>query len=111
MIYTSYFAAYRGNKGVSISNSTPYPMNDRCQELIPSWNLVSAYRNERISWKEYRKQYIKQLKELDVHEVYELLDNKVLLCYEKDDQHCHRSIVREWFNRNGYICRELPKSN
>lgn len=108
MIFTGYFAHYRGSNGVSIANSKP-PVDDcpTYKPLKPDWSLVKAYKSDSISWKEFRRAYIEQLKRLDVHKVYRQLNGKVLLCWEKPDKHCHREIVREWFNRNGYACEEL----
>lgn len=110
MIYLSYFAKYKGSNGVSVSIGTPSWFNgDKCIELAPSWELVKGYKSGRITKKEYRKAYIKQLKALNVHEYYKLLNTRVLLCYEKPEDFCHRHIIREWFVRNGYLCEELDR--
>ena len=29
-----------------------------------------------------------------------------LLCYEKPDDFCHRHLVADWLNKNGYKCEE-----
>lgn len=108
MIFTGYFAHYRGHNGVSVANSKPKAIDcDICNELKPDWRLVESYKNGNITWKEFRKSYIKKLKKLDVNEFYRMLDGKVLLCWENPKHHCHRDILREWFNRNGYVCEEL----
>ena len=31
----------------------------------------------------------------------------ILLCYERPSEFCHRQLVREWFNNNGFKCEEV----
>lgn len=108
MVFTSYFSKYKGAQGVSVANKTPDWANcTTCKELMPPWGLVRSYKDGKISWKEFRKTYIRQLKKLDVNEFYRKLNGKVLLCWEGLDKPCHRHILKEWFNRNGYSCEEL----
>lgn len=114
MIYASYFSNYKGENGVSIAIGTPKWFNgDRCEALMPPWELVNGFKQGRVTRKEYRKAYIKQLKKLDVDFYANLLQNKVVLCWEKLDRFnykkvfCHRQVVCEWFTRNGYECGEL----
>lgn len=108
MIYTSYFANYKGENSVSVSRVTPkWYSGETCIDLAPPWELVEGYKNGTISEKEYRKKYIAKLKKLDVDFYAKLLEGKVLLCYEKSEDFCHRKILRQWFNRNGYLCGEL----
>ena len=56
--------------------------------------LISEDENNRYYVEEYYKQV---LSKLNPQEVYEKLDNSVLLCYEDNDKFCHRHIVAEWF--------------
>ena len=44
---------------------------------------------------------------LDPHEVYKYLDNKILLCYERPEDFCHRHIIANWFKAYGHECKEL----
>lgn len=112
MIFTSYFSKYKGTQGVSVANKTPDWVNcDKCKELMPPWGTVKAYKEGFITWKEFRKTYINHLKKLDVGEFYRRLNGKVLLCWETADKHCHRHILKEWFNRNGYACEELESDS
>ena len=37
------------------------------------------------------------MQKLNPEEVYQKLDNSILLCYESNDQFCHRHIVAAWF--------------
>ncbi len=50
---------------------------------------------------------MKQLDTLNVHEVADDLYGKILLCYEKPENFCHRHILAEWLRKNGYKCEEL----
>jgi uncharacterized protein YeaO (DUF488 family) len=110
MIYTSYYAHYKGSNGISISCGIPKGLIVlRCKELEPPWDLVNDYKTGKITKKQYRNKYIRQLKALYVNKFAKILEGKVLLCYEKPEDFCHRSIVREWINHYGYICMELDE--
>lgn len=37
------------------------------------------------------------MQKLNPEEVYQKLDNSILLCYESNDKFCHRHIVAAWF--------------
>jgi uncharacterized protein (DUF488 family) len=39
--------------------------------------------------------------------VGDMLQNKVLLCYEKSSDFCHRHIVAAWLRHYGYKAEEL----
>lgn len=46
----------------------------------------------------YVEQYYEQiLSKLDPEEIYQKLDNSILLCYEENTAFCHRHIVAAWF--------------
>lgn len=46
----------------------------------------------------YIREYWNQvLSKLDPQEVYNELNNKILLCYENENQFCHRHVVAAWF--------------
>lgn len=57
------------------------PMN----EIIA--NYVKRYENEILFY-------------LDPEEIYNDLKDKILLCYEKPSDFCHRHLVAKWLNRN-----------
>lgn len=56
--------------------------------------LVKEEANNRFYIEEYYKQV---LSELDPERVYKDLADSILLCYEDNDQFCHRHIVAAWF--------------
>ncbi len=115
MIYTSYFAKYKGENGISIARYSPKWWNgDVYKDLAPNddllfwWKSLSKIQQSNIEYiNMYMMSYINNiLNKLDVHKVAKDLDGKVLLCYEKPNDFCHRHIIREWFNHNGYACEE-----
>ncbi len=105
---------------ISISNSIQknFPKN-QCRyfasyrPLIPNWLLVEKFKNKLINWSEYTIKYEEQTNIRNTY--YAHIDyltylakkyqcNKViLLCYEKNNNNCHRSIVGKYFN-----AEELP---
>ena len=116
MIYTSYFAKFTGINGVSISRGAKWWDGEKYIKLAPPAELLAWWKfNSRGSakdlkekWGAFTKVYREQvLDKLDVHQVARELDGKVLLCFEKTKDYCHRHIVRDWLNENGYECREL----
>ena len=115
MIYTSYFAKYKGEAGVAICKYMPkwelkypiewYPQLAPTAEILINWK---SSKQDKAAEAEYTEAYKRDvLSKLDVNKVYEELDGKVLLCYERPDQFCHRHIVAEWFRDAGYMCNEL----
>ena len=91
--------AISGNKGKDANY-----IGNTCSKLAPKlsfwkiWHdnigLIPEEENIKYYIKEY---YLQVLKNLNPEDVYEQLDNSVLLCYEESDEFCHRHIVAEWF--------------
>lgn len=116
MIYTSYFAKYKGDNGVSISRGAKWWGGEVYKDLRPPAELL-AWWKEKYSknakdieevWAAFSSVYREQvLNKLDVHKVAKDLDNKVLLCFEKSKDHCHRHLIAAWLRENGYQCEEL----
>ena len=115
-IYTSYFTRAQlldedGKIYVAISNSVPAwftPKHIRMKELSPEWSDVDAYKYTRITFKTFEENYKKTLlKRFGSFEAVRqhLMDkigltgnqNVVLMCWEKDSKHCHRSILADIF--------------
>lgn len=117
MIYTSYFAKYRGDNGVSITRFTPkWWKGPECKELAPSIELLNWWKSLPEECRhstgyivEYTERFIEEtLKKIDVGKLAKELDGKVLLCYENlDKDFCHREVVAQWFNALGYECEEI----
>lgn len=81
--------------------------------LAPSEHLFVRHK-EGMSWEDFREAYIEQAStdksfEKCFYEIKQYLEKELdvfLICYEKDDMQCHRSILREIFNCNGIECKE-----
>lgn len=112
MIYTSYFAGYRGTKGVAVCLYKPqWWKGEQFLDLAPTERILKWWNESPKDEKTkriYRKLYCRDvLEHLNVHDVARALEGKVLLCYEKPDEFCHRHIIAEWLNANGYKCEEF----
>lgn len=120
MIYTTYFANLRHLPKeitpIAICGKEPNFYKGLCyKKLAPKWSFF-------IKWKETHDNdyYITEfnrlvLDNLDaesvVKELLDMADTKdiALVCYEKPDDFCHRHMVVDWLNINGYQCCEFNK--
>lgn len=117
MIYTSYFSSKKYNKenGISIARYNKFWDGDSYYLLFPSVCLLTWWKHMPANFqqsKEYQDQYKKAfyeetLSKLDPHKVAKDLEGKVLLCYEKSEDFCHRHIIRDWLKSNNIECEEL----
>ena len=110
-IYTSYFARIRnfpqGMVPVSIAAYTPSWYTGACYDkLAPPFEIVSAYKQGRLPWGDFREAYTEQvLNKLSADEVVsdlsKLTDQPAiaLVCYEIPGDNCHRVIVSEWLSK------------
>lgn len=118
IIYTSYFAKLKELENhdvipISICGKAPtWYKGLQYKKLAPKYDFF-------IRWKETHDNdfYIKHfqsevLDKLDILTVVrELksmgLDNNIaLICYEKPSDFCHRHLVADWLNKNGFECKE-----
>lgn len=67
--------------------------------LAPTKELLKKIHNKEITFDEYTKQFIMLLQKRQVEKNYtiEKLNNACLLCSEYSPQHCHRSLVAQYF--------------
>ena len=111
---TSYFGnpklkLFKDETLVSISMRPPKFILDRniriYKPLCPSWNLVSNYKEKRISEEEYIKRYYTEhLIKLNPQQVFEDIGkDSIILCYEKSGDFCHRQLVAKWLSKNLFI--------
>ena len=117
MIYTSYFSSkiYNKENGISISRyvafweGKSYPLLYPSVELLKWWKNLTKKQQHNIWLRDqYEQAYFNEtLNKLDPHIVAAELEGKVLLCYEKSEDFCHRHIVAEWLERSGYEVKEL----
>lgn len=117
MIYTSYFAKLRKipSNIISIAISAKSPdwyKGLEYKKLAPKYDFF-------IEWKKnhdndyyikcFNEQILNKLNPKEVVEcLYQLSDGKdiVLICYEKPGDFCHRHLVADWLNKNGYEVKE-----
>ena len=86
-------------------------------QLAPTELTLAKYKDGSIDWKEYRQRYIDEsfsnpLFIDGLKEIVEYNDKGYdifLICYEKDDSTCHRSILKETLQINNYKCEEYRK--
>lgn len=110
MIYTSNYAKTRSIDSsllVGISRGMPKTFKGKqVIELAPAtWEMIKMG-----NWEKFVPLFNAQLDKLNVHKYAQLLDGKYLLCWENlEEKTCHRTLVREWFIRNGYECEEWEK--
>lgn len=112
MLYTSYFAKVKtfpaNSKVYSIANSTPFPM-ETISCVVPSWNLVSRYKQGLIDENDYIIEYIAMLEQNKIfilNSINNLTDGAILCCYEKSDKFCHRHILADWLRQNNIKIEE-----
>jgi uncharacterized protein YeaO (DUF488 family) len=125
MLYTSYLAKLSKlpDEGTKILVTRWKPRNtidiskyniEWSPSLAPSELLLAKYKDGSISFQQFREMFkeekinrpdfIEALNELktlleDGQDVY-------ILCYEKDYHSCHRTIIREMLEEEGYKCGE-----
>ena len=121
MIYTSYFAKLKslpeGVIPISICGKAPeWYKGLQYKKLAPKYDFF-------IKWKENHDDnyYIEHfqsdvLDKLSVTDVVRDLINMLpdrsskhniaLICYEKPSDFCHRHLVADWLNKNGFRCEE-----
>lgn len=111
VIYTSYFAKmrkYPQMEFVSVARFLPKGINiPTIYDLVPSEQLITAYKSGQLDEKEYARIYQNQLKHIDRNKLGEMLQGKCIACFEKPQSFCHRHIIAEWFREVGYEVEEL----
>lgn len=113
MIYTSYFAGVRKfdlprDRLVSISQWPPKGfIGEQYKKIAPTPGIIRDYKNGKLNNENYVPRYIREvLDKLDPYKVYKELDGKILLCYEKPEDFCHRHLIWRWFMEYGLDCEE-----
>ena len=111
MIHTGYFAKCKSNNGVAICLYPPKGFKGaEYKALAPTERILQWWKESPQDSKAqaiYKKLFYRDvLNHLNVHDVARALQDKILLCYEKPDDFCHRHIVAEWLRNSGYECEE-----
>jgi len=110
MIYTSYYAKYKGANPVSIAGRCPVWYKGReYKKLAPKYDFFKKYKedgNEAEYTAAFQAQVLDLLDPATV--LSELGENAVLLCWEKSGEFCHRHLVAKWLrDKLGIECTEL----
>ena len=117
MIYTSYYSNYRNFpdnfEPVSVSLYPPKGFKGMIiSELVPTDSILKDFKDKKIDEFDYIKRYYDEvLLKLNPHQIAKKLENKILLCFEKRGDFCHRHIIAEWLKNNGYNIKELDNNN
>ena len=117
-IYTSYFGnpklmvLPKNTITVSIANTTPkwFYVDLKLDKFNPEWDLVNAFKTGNISFDAFSSSYANTLsyRFTDFSGIREYLmdninalgkdcDTAILLCWEKDHNRCHRSVLAKLF--------------
>lgn len=124
-MYTGYYSQLKkyladGLYPVSIAGKCPdWYHGAEYKKLAPKWVFFSEWKNG--SHKGDNDYYIKHFNEevldkLRAEDVindlkrFGLLQNIILLCYEKPTDFCHRHLVADWLNKNGLYVQEYSQN-
>jgi uncharacterized protein YeaO (DUF488 family) len=72
------------------------------KSCAPTKELLNNLTNEEITWGEYKKQYLKLLKEREVEKEFtkKILNRACLLCAEPEPDYCHRKLLAEYLSKH-----------
>lgn len=126
-IYTSYFAQLKNLPKyiipIAICGKSPDWYNGlEYRKLAPKWSFFKQWKETGDNDYYIEHFNIEVLNQLTFSQVFFELHNLAvqaepgyegicLICYEKPDSFCHRHLVAEWFNKNGFKCKEWEKSD
>ena len=121
MIYTSYFAKLKSLPDniipISICGKAPdWYKGLQYKKLAPKYDFFMKWKTDHDNdyfIKCFNEQVLNKLSVLDtIIELSELggFENRhndiCLICYEKPGDFCHRHLVSDWLNKNGFSCKE-----
>ena len=121
MIYTTYFTKLKKlpSNVIPISICTKPPKGYKglqYKKLAPKYSFFSKWKethDNNYYVKHFYEEVLNKLNPIEVlTEINNLLPKDivkcdiVLVCYEKPQDFCHRHLVADWLNKNGYKCKE-----
>ena len=97
---TSYFGnpSIKGDSdAISVARYAPrwWGSGVRYLDLAPSADLLRRYKGG-LPWADYCQEFNAYLETLDPPKVWNDLHDKMLCCYEKPEDNCHRHLVARW---------------
>lgn len=126
MIYTSYFAQIRNFPEnltpISICGKAPnWYKGLQYKKLAPKYDFFMEWKKNHDNdyyIEHFQSEVLAQLNATEVILDFSRLDygfnvgenDIALICYEKPSDFCHRHLVAEWLNQNGFRCEEWSKS-
>ena len=119
MIYTTYFAKLKSLPEnvvpISICGKAPdWYKGLQYKKLAPKYGFFMEWKkthdndyyikcfNEQVLGELNARSVIEDLESLTGHYVSDI----ALICYEKPGDFCHRHLVADWLNENGFKCKE-----
>ena len=106
--YNNFLVSVSGDRGKRANYvGECFPILAPKKDFWLNWHFRNnPYSIENIEY--YVTEYYKQvLSTLNVDEVVERLQNKILLCYEPYDEFCHRDIIAYWIEL--VLGKEIPE--
>lgn len=113
-ISTSNFSKHgKDYRAVSISGWPPdWYKGAQYKRLAPKWDFFQVYKQNNDEEAYTKSYYEKVLSKLDPEKVLKELDGCILLCYENENQFCHRFLVADWIEHyTGVYVPELGQNN
>lgn len=118
MVYTSNYFNKKIKDLVKVNISVSIPkgisVDERWKTVAPDWfTLLKPYKDGEIDDDEYTKRYLRQLEEkkfeviTEFRELTQKHDDIVLLCWCKKGNFCHRRILANWLEEQGFD--EIPE--
>lgn len=111
-IHVASFFEPKNHSGRPVSIAVSQPKNFKdvsvVKALQPPWSLVSRYRTGKITKEEYTTLYEQQvlihltpylLRSQIIKAVGRINKEVTLLCWEKEGEFCHRSLVYKWLKK------------
>ena len=118
MFYISYFANIKnipkGVEVVGIVNSMPRWLEGKgirnITDLAPTGQILRLWKSGTISWDEYCFMYYRDvISQLNFDDILGQLGSEdvCMCCYERNGEHCHRYLVKRWFELHGVSVTEI----
>lgn len=114
-LYLSYFANPNKSKGIRISVTRFMPKGIKMPDHVDKWykslspsnDTLNEYKNNKITWEEYIIRFYADIYNdeslddlMDIKQLLKSGEDVTLICYEKNEQNCHRYLLGEILKRN-----------